>query len=125
MTHGITYGYDAFGSVETFTTMLDTTCAEADRLWIAPLAEVGAYVKEKEATTLEISDDGKTLHITPRMSLDSGIFNQPLTLLINKAIIPAIASVKQDGKSLPVCETDSCYMLDFIPSAGMIVCEYE
>lgn len=47
MTHGITYGYDAFGTVEAFTRMLDIACAESDKIWIAPLAEIGAYVKQK------------------------------------------------------------------------------
>lgn len=125
MTHGITYGYDAFGSVDAFTAMLDIACAEGDKIWIAPLAEIGAYVKERDNTTLEIDDNGKTLCVTPKMSLSSEIFNQPLTLLIDKTKISKIVSAKQNGKPIHIVETESCYMLDFMPCGGMIVCKYK
>lgn len=125
MTHGITYGYDAFGSVDAFTAMLDIACAEGDKIWIAPLAEIGAYVKERDNTTLEIDDNGKTLCVTPKMSLSSEIFNQPLTLLIDKTKISKIVSAKQNGSPLHIVETESCYMLDFMPCGGMIVCKYK
>lgn len=125
MTHGITYGYDAFGSVDAFTAMLDIACAEGDKIWIAPLAEIGAYVKERDNTTLEIDDNGKTLCVTPKTALSPDIFTQPLTLLIDKTKISMIVSAKQNGKPIHIVETESCYMLDFMPCGGMIVCKYK
>ncbi len=125
MTHGITYGYDAFGTVEAFTRMLDIACAESDKIWIAPLAEIGAYVKQKDNTTLELDDNGKILCVTPKLSLSSDIFNQALTLLIDKAKFNTIVSVKQNEKSLKITETESYYMVDFMPHGGMIICKYK
>lgn len=125
MTHGITYGYDAFGSIETFTEMLDIACNEGERLWIAPLAEVGAYTKERDNTHLEIKYDGKAIHITPKMTLSPELFQQPLTLIINKRERGEIISARQNREPLRIVETDSCYMLDFMPSAGKIICKFK
>lgn len=123
MTHGITYGYDAFGSVETFITMLDIACNESDKLWIATLAEVGAYTKERDNTQLEIKNDGKVLCITPKMALSPELFQQPLTLIIDKRECRELISVHQNKEPLRIVETDSCYMLNFLPSAGKITCK--
>lgn len=125
MTHGITYGYDAFGSVEAFTTMLDIACSERDNLWIAPLAEVGAYVKERDNTHLEIEDNGVALFITPKMNISPELFKQPLTLIIKKGETGKIISAQQNNETLQIMETDSCYMLNFMPSAGVITCNYK
>lgn len=125
MTHGITYGYDAFGSVEAFTTMLDIASTQSDNLWIAPLAEIGAYVRERDNTTLEVKDNGKALHITPKMSISPELFRQPLTLLIDKDKFPTLISVSQDSTPLKVTENDANFMFEIFPSAGTVVCRYK
>ena len=125
MTHGITYGYDAFGSVEAFTAMLEVACAQRDNLWIAPLAEIGAYVRERDNTLLEVEDDGKSLHITPVMSISPELFTQPLTLLIEKDSVPSLISASQNGISIKIRETDLNFMLDVSPSEGTVICRYK
>lgn len=125
MTHGITYGYDAFGSVEAFTAMLDIACMQSDNLWIAPLAEIGAYVRERDNTTLDVKDNGKTLQITPKMSVSHELFRQPLTLLIDIDKFPGLISVSQDGTPLEVTKTADYFMVDISPSADTVICRYK
>lgn len=142
MTHGITYGYDAFNSMEEFIQILDIAAANKDQLWIAPLSEIGAYVMERENTTLDIKKSGNKLYITPHMTLPKNLYNRPLTLNIDKDEIHKIISAIQlpndssmsdfeetykpvNVETLKVFESEKYFMVNFMPDAGTIICEYQ
>ena len=119
MTHGLTYGYDAFRNPQRFWDHLDQVKAKEDKIWVGTFREVAAYVEEKGATQLDIVCEKNHLRITPELTLDKELFIEPLTLVIKGKQIKKI-SARQDGKKLPVqLHTDKA-VFDFNPYGGVI-----
>lgn len=87
MTHGIRVGYDHFPTeeaVQTWYHHLDEAAGlqRAGRLWIATLADVLKYQRERDASSLTVDStgDGFSLHLT--CPLDSSVYSLPLTVVI-------------------------------------------
>lgn len=119
MTHGLTYGYDAFRDPQRFWDHLDQVKAKEDKIWVGTFREVAAYIEEKGAIQLDIVCEKNHLRITPGLTLDKELFIEPLTLVIKGKQIKKI-SVRQDGKKLPVqLHTDKA-VFDFNPYGGVI-----
>lgn len=119
MTHGLTYGYDAFRNPQRFWDHLDQVKAKEDKIWVGTFREVAAYVEEKGATQLDIVCEKNHLRITPELTLDKELFIEPLTLVIKGKQIKKI-SVRQDGKKLPVLLHTDKAVFDFNPYGGVI-----
>lgn len=121
MTHGITYGYDAFKQASRLTAFLDLLKQKEDSLWTGRLQDMMAYVKEREATTLDIKRRGKTISIVPTMTLDSRIFNYPLTMVVSGGGRISRIKATQDGRDLAVSlRNDGTATFDFNPNGGTI-----
>lgn len=120
MTHGITYGYDAFKDKKRLTDFLDYLQSRQTDIWVGRLTDVLAYSKERDSLVLKVEERGSTLTVTPRMPLDATLFNEPLTLKVTgKRISKATAT--QDGKPLKTTVTaDGAALLDFSPQGGAI-----
>lgn len=82
MTHGTTYGWDMWDRPEELYQFYDEVKAQLDSVWVAPFGEVAAYIKERDAATVEVEGTSKTLKLTVRHSLDAALFNQPLTISV-------------------------------------------
>ena len=119
MTHGLTYGYDAFRDPQRFWDHLDQVKAKEDKIWVGTFREVAAYVEEKGATQLDIVCEKNHLRITPELTLDKELFIEPLTLVSKGKQIKKI-SVRQDGKKLPVLLHTDKAVFDFNPYGGVI-----
>lgn len=98
MTHGIARGYDCFATPDTFLAMLDYAAKLREKLWIAPLRDVGAYTAERDSTAMRCRKDGNTLYIELSSELDPALFDQPLTIVFDEK--PLL--VEQDGRQLPI-----------------------
>ncbi|NDW11401.1 hypothetical protein D0T50_00670 [Bacteroides sp. 214] len=120
MTHGITYGYDAFGNPQRFWEHLEKVKSMEDKVWVGTFAEVAAYTKEREEVQLSITKNKKSITVTPTLTLDKKLYYEPLTLVIDRSNIQQIA-VKQGKKNLPVHLTAEKAMFDFDPHGGAIV----
>ena len=117
MTHGITTGYDAFADPQLLWSMLEQTAAMQDRLWIATLHDVSAYVAERDTIQLKTSTDKHgVLNITPVMPLDQRIFHHPLTLVVKGRV----REVRQGGKILPLSQKGDEVLFDFDPHGGKL-----
>lgn len=118
MTHGISYGYDHFPDPNVLWRHFDHVDSLRQQIWIGTFADVSTYTKEREATSLTYNQmkDG-TIEVIPSLSLDSTLYNMPLTLVINtnKSL-----KAKQGGKILKVTSDDQKQLIDFIPSEGKI-----
>lgn len=113
MTHGINYGYDCYEDPSGFTDFLDYVKSLEDDIWVGTFREVAAYVKEAEECTLEVScNKGKTV-ITPKISLDSSLFDMPLTLEISNGSKKIKAS--QGGTKLDVSYRNGKAFVQFDP----------
>ena len=103
MTHGITVGYDKWHHPEELWQFYDYVKAKTDEVWVGTFAEVEAYQKERNATSISVEkDDGKTMIIRLDNNLDNKIFRQPLTLCIEKNGIKKYVNVKPNQKVVKV-----------------------
>ena len=82
MTHGTTYGWDMWDDPSLLYQFFDVVKAQEDSVWVGTFAEVAAYIKERDAATVEVEGTNKSLKLTVRHSLDTALFNQPLTISI-------------------------------------------
>lgn len=119
MTHGLTYGYDAFRNPQRLWDHLDQVKAREDKVWVGTFREVVSYIKEREETKLEVVNRRNTLLITPELKLNKEIFTEPLTMVIKGKELKKV-SVKQDKKNLPVHIVDDKILFDFNPYGGTI-----
>lgn len=120
MTHGLTYGYDAFPNPQRFWEHLDKVKAREEQIWVGTLREVLAYTTEQKEIELKIDKRKKSLWITPRLSLNPEVFTEPLTMVIEKEGIKKI-SVQQGKTDLPVHIVGDSFLFDFNPFGGTII----
>lgn len=121
MIHGITYGYDAFPKVAILWNHLDRVKTLEDKIWIDTFQSVSAYTTEQKNVHLKITQNGKKWVIIPSLPLDKTLFNMPLTMVINKTILPnCIVKQKGNGK-LKLTHFSDKILFDFDPNGGEIV----
>ena len=117
MTHGITTGYDALGDPSRFWAHLDYVSSLRDSLWVGTLAEVTAYVRERDNVRLDVSAGAGGITVTPRLTLDGAVYSQPLTLVVRS---PRPVRAVQGGRQLGVTMKEGRAVMDFDPNGGMI-----
>ena len=124
MTHGISYGYDAFSNPQVFWLHLDQVKSLEDKIWVGTFREVSAYVTERDSTRLKIVKKKNKLKISLFHSLNRKLFNQPLTLIVNTSE-RALKSVKQGTSEIIFRQTSpSEIVFDFDPSGKQIIIRY-
>ncbi|MDO4163784.1 MAG: polysaccharide deacetylase family protein [Bacteroides sp.] len=116
MTHGMTYGYDAFGNPERFWKHLDYVKKHADKIWVGTFQEVAAYEKEYKNIRLDIVKEKSVYKVTPSLDLDKTLFNEPLTM----TVVGKKFTAYQDGQKLSVKKRNGVYAFDFNPYGGTI-----
>lgn len=119
MIHGITSGYDALTSESILWRHFDEVAAQQEQIWVGTFREVAAYEKEREDICLDIQKEKKELIITPHLELEKELFNEWLTLVIDKDNIKT-AIAKQDDKELSVKIMPDKIMFNFDPYGGII-----
>ncbi len=117
MTHGILQGYDHFQNPQVLWNFLDDVCARQDQLWVAPLRDVTAYVKEREAAILSVESVAQGLLVGIRTGLDAKLFRHQLTL----AVKTSIASAEQDGVKLSVSRRNGVAYVNVNPNGGKVL----
>jgi peptidoglycan/xylan/chitin deacetylase (PgdA/CDA1 family) len=117
MTHGITYGYDAFKNDSVLWDHLDKVKKLEDKIWVATFRDVAAYTAEQQNIKLEVTKKKRKWIIKPALSLDKKLYKFPLTLVIQQAGVKSI-SAKQNGKNLKVENRNGKMMFDFDPNGG-------
>jgi DNA segregation ATPase FtsK/SpoIIIE-like protein len=114
MTHGLTYGYDAFPNPQRLWDHWDKVKAMEDKIWVGTFREVAAYTKEQKHTRLDIRQQKKGLIITPQLDLDKEIFTEPLTMVIQKEGVRKMTA-RQGKKKLAVHKIGDKFIFDFNP----------
>lgn len=118
MTHGILSGYDAFKSYADFENHLLYTKSKETQIWVAPLAEVAAYLAEREAVQLDQALRKGRLTVTPHLRLDPKCYFVPLTLVIEGCTRPP--KVRQGRRKLTVTACDEGYWVDIDPHGAAV-----
>jgi len=120
MTHGITYGYDAFINPLYFWEHLDRVNENLDKIWVGTFYEVMAYTKEHDNTLLRIDKKKNHIVVTPQCSLDKNLFVEPLTMVVDLIGHVKDIQVKQGKNSLHVEIRNKKVMFDFNPHGGPV-----
>lgn len=120
MTHGITYGYDAFVNPERLWNHWDYVKQREDSVWVGTFKEIAAYTKERDNIRLTVKQHGSDINIHPETSLDKNLFDEPLTMVVYHDSANGI-SARQDGKSLKTSHLSGKYIFDFNPHGGTIL----
>ena len=111
MTHGLTYGYDAFGNPQRLWEHWEQVKANEDKIWVGTFHEVVSYLKEREAIRLTVTEKKNKLHVVPELPLDKELFTEPLKQV----------SARQGKKKLSVQLRSDKAFFDFDPFGGEII----
>lgn len=119
MTHGLTYGYDAFGNPQRLWEHWEQVKANEDKIWVGTFHEVVSYLKEREAIRLTVTEKNK-LHVVPELPLYKELFTEPLTMVVEGGTMKKV-SARQGKKKLSVQLRSDKAFFDFDPFGGEII----
>ena len=120
MTHGLTYGYDAFGNPQRLWEHWEQVKANEDKIWVGTFHEVVSYLKEREAIRLTVTEKKNKLHVVPELPLDKELFTEPLTMVVEGGKMKKV-SARQGKKKLSVQLRSDKAFFDFDPFGGEII----
>ena len=120
MTHGLTYGYDAFGNPQRLWEHWEQVKANEDKIWVGTFHEVVSYLKEREAIRLTVTEKKNKLHVVPELPLDKELFTEPLTMGVEGGTMKKV-SARQGKKKLSVQLRSDKAFFDFDPFGGEII----
>lgn len=120
MTHGLTYGYDAFGNPQRLWVHWEQVKANEDKIWVGTFHEVVSYLKEREAIRLTVTEKKNKLHVVPELPLDKELFTEPLTMVVEGGTMKKV-SARQGKKKLSVQLRSDKAFFDFDPFGGEII----
>ena len=120
MTHGLTYGYDAFGNPQRLWEHWEQVKANEDKIWVGTFHEVVSYLKEREAIRLTVTEKKTKLHVVPELPLDKELFTEPLTMVVEGGTMKKV-SARQGKKKLSVQLRSDKAFFDFDPFGGEII----
>lgn len=120
MTHGLTYGYDAFGNPQRLWEHWEQVKANEDKIWVGTFREVVSYLKERDAIRLTVTEKKNKLHVVPELPLDKELFTEPLTMVVEGGTMKKV-SARQGKKKLSVQLHSDKAFFDFDPFGGEII----
>lgn len=120
MTHGLTYGYDAFGNPQRLWEHWEQVKANEDKIWVGTFREVVSYLKERDAIRLTVTEKKNKLHVVPELPLDKELFTEPLTMVVESGTMKKV-SARQGKKKLSVQLRSDKAFFDFDPFGGEII----
>ena len=120
MTHGLTYGYDAFGNPQRLWEHWEQVKANEDKIWVGTFHEVVSYLKEREAIRPTVTEKKNKLHVVPELPLDKELFTEPLTMVVEGGTMKKV-SARQGKKKLSVQLRSDKAFFDFDPFGGEII----
>lgn len=120
MTHGLTYGYDAFGNPQRLWEHWKQVKANEDKIWVGTFREVVSYLKERDAIRLTVTEKKNKLHVVPELPLDKELFTEPLTMVVEGGTMKKV-SARQGKKKLSVQLRSDKAFFDFDPFGGEII----
>ena len=96
------------------------------RIWIDTFGNIGRYVKERDAATLNAKREGNHAVFTLTTGLDASLFSVPLTVVIDHAKASS-ALAQREGTAAPlptVIEADRI-LVDVVPGTGSVTVTWE
>ncbi|MHB9056310.1 MAG: polysaccharide deacetylase family protein [Paludibacteraceae bacterium] len=123
MTHGISYGYDAFKEPKILWNHLDKVKMLENKIWVGTFREVAAYTQERDSIQISTNKKKNGYEIFPVLNLNKNLFNEPLTMIIKIGEMK-IKSISQGRKKLHfIYFSPDEAVFDFNPSGKVIKVE--
>lgn len=112
--HSIVGGYTPFESKDTFREHCEWLKSQDEVLWVAPMGEVGRYIRTRENATLKVmeSANGSTRFQVTSNAKPESVLNPALTVVIPAAGAKKAAATSDDGKSLPTMVRADVILVD-------------
>ena len=124
MTHGIYTGWDQWDEPWILWQFFCELAMQQDSVWVDTFSNVQAYVKEREAVKLSISEDDGNVVVKPSLDLDSSVFKMPLTLKISGLDNDRFVRAVQGGHALQVTRKGDYYLIDINPFGPEVTIGY-
>ena len=124
MTHGIYTGWDQWDEPWILWQFFCELAMQQDSVWVDTFSNVQAYVKEREAVKLSISEDDGNVVVKPSLDLDSSVFKMPLTLKISGLDNDRCVRAVQGEHALQVTRKGDYYLIDINPFGPEVTIGY-
>ena len=124
MTHGIYTGWDQWDEPWELWQFFCELAMQQDSVWIDTFSRVQAYVKERDAVKLNISEVDGNVVVKPSIDLDSTVFKMPLTLRLSGFDNDRCLRAVQGGHALQVVRKGDCCMVDINPFGPEVTIGY-
>lgn len=122
MTHGTTYGWDLWNEPEVLYNFFAEVREASDSVWVAPFADVAAYIEERDHLLLSWTSNGSALVLTPSLNqLDPTLFDQPLTFRIDGTFGDVTPVAQQGTTKLEVKNLGTYLLVDAIPNGEEVI----
>jgi peptidoglycan/xylan/chitin deacetylase (PgdA/CDA1 family) len=100
----------------------DHIASYGERLWVAPLSEVGRYLIQRNNASIDIlSFDSQQLDFTVTDALDSTHFNIPLTVSMERPAGWSSVSLRQELTDLSYAEPQSGWLRFDVTAGGGVI----
>ncbi len=120
--HSVVNGYSPFKSKEEFKAHCEWVVSKEHVIWIAPLGEVGRYVYERDAATLDVTSqtsNSLTFKLTHTLQ-DKAVFNHPLTVVIPETGAVSAKATDASGQSLETSVKDGKILVNALPNGQTV-----
>ncbi|MCW8129443.1 MAG: polysaccharide deacetylase family protein [Planctomycetota bacterium] len=121
MLHSYTKGYAAFKQPADFDAHLAYVTSKAGEVWVAPFGTIAKYRLLREGTQVVVKPVEHGVEIALATKLDTGVYDQPLTLVIHEPGVKEAKAVREGAeKPLPVLVRKDAVLVDALPGPGKI-----
>jgi peptidoglycan/xylan/chitin deacetylase (PgdA/CDA1 family) len=124
MIHGITIGFDALSSPQVLDDHFKYVKALETKIWVATFANISKYIAERDSVRLDVKIKGKSATIRAVQPLDRGIYNQPLTIVV-EAMDARSAEARQKGRNIPVRVENGRITFDVVPGTRPVIVKWD
>ncbi len=120
MAHAIANGYAALSDPEILRAHLRHVKSRERDIWVDTFANIARYEKERDDANLKVA--GRIGNLTCKLSgaLDPGIYNVPLTIVID-ALGATSAHAERGGRKLPTHTTNGSILVEAVPDSEPII----
>ena len=121
--HGIGPDCEWGGPVngDAFIAMLDYIVEKQETIWCGTHTEVHKYVQERDSATVKIlGETGDQIHLELTSTLDSRLYDFPLTLRTRIQTAPVQVNVTQKGSVYSTTISDGIVQYEAVPGRGEI-----
>ena len=121
MTHGIHTGWDLWDDPAILWNLFRTLSEKSDTVWTSTFADVQAYIKERDATTLTLTHPAKNMmKIEVNCPLPASKFDHPLTLVITGVPASGTLKIMQGTTEIPYITTPGGILVDIDPHTAPV-----